>query len=51
VPEVFGSRTGRNTLFTVAVVLYYALIQFVWLNYASHAFAWLPYQFYPLIDL
>ncbi len=26
------------------VVIGYALVLFVWLNYASHAFAWLPYQ-------
>jgi hypothetical protein len=32
------------------VTLYYALVMFVWLNFAAHAFAWLPYQFYPLVD-
>jgi hypothetical protein len=33
------------------VVLYYGLVMFVWLNYAAHSKYWLPYQFYPLVDL
>jgi hypothetical protein len=32
----------------VAVVLYSAVIQFTWLNFAAHARYWVPYQFYPL---
>lgn len=31
----------------LAIVLYYAAVQAVWLIYASHADAWLPYQMYP----
>jgi hypothetical protein len=27
-------------------VAYYATVQFIWLNYADTAFAWLPYQLY-----
>ena len=49
-PEVF-SKDGRDkNLLTFAVVLYYALVQFVWLNYATNASAWLPYSFYPFED-
>ncbi|WP_027715123.1 EpsG family protein [Desulfuromonas sp. TF] len=44
VPEVFGAKRSSNILFVLAVLLYYALVQFVWLNYATHAYAWLPYQ-------
>ena len=44
IPEVFGIHRGRNTLFTMAILLYYAAVQFVWLNYATHARSWLPYQ-------
>jgi len=29
----------------------YELVMFVWLNYATHSKYWLPYQFYPLVDL
>ena len=51
VPEVFGSRKSKNVDFTIMVLFYYAAVQFVWLNYASHARYWVPYQFYPLIDV
>lgn len=41
---------GRDNvpLITAAILLYYAAVQFVWLNYAQTAFAWVPYRFYPL---
>jgi len=43
-PDIFGRK---NQGFVVAgVVVYYAAVQFVWLNFASHAFAWLPYRNY-----
>jgi len=28
----------------------YGLVQFVWLNYAFHAHAWVPYRFWPLVE-
>jgi hypothetical protein len=31
-----------------AVVMYAALIQFTWLNFAEHARYWVPYKFYPI---
>lgn len=41
---------GRQAVFgtVLSVVIYYAVVQFVWLNFAIHAFGWLPYRFYPL---
>lgn len=36
-----------RTPIVLAVVGYYAAVLFVWLNYAAHAFAWVPYQFLP----
>ena len=47
-PDVFGNRGRLNEVLVVAVLFYYAVVQFVWLNYALHANDWLPYQFYPL---
>lgn len=47
-PGVFGRRGGNDKPFVIAVVLYSAAIQFVWLNYATHAEGWIPYRFYPL---
>jgi len=44
-PDVFGR--GRATrLWVVAVLLYYATVMFVWLFFATHALAWIPYRFY-----
>ncbi len=34
----------------LVVVLYAASIQFAWLNFATHAEYWLPYQFFPLVS-
>lgn len=51
---VFASlpRTSSNvqyrTLIVLGAIFYYASVQFVWLNFASHAGAWIPYQFMPL---
>jgi hypothetical protein len=32
----------------LAVLGYYAAVQFVWLNFAIHARWWVPYRFFPL---
>lgn len=47
-PDVFGKRRGRNQELILGVLLYYAMVLFVWLNYANHSQYWLPYRFYPL---
>lgn len=43
-PEVWSRRPETRAVLVLAVVAYYALVHFVWLNFASHAFAWLPYR-------
>ena len=43
-----GSRGTTRTTIIVLVTLYYASIQFVWLNYAVHAKYWVPYHFMPI---
>jgi hypothetical protein len=49
-PDAFPHRDGeRNAQLVVGVILYSAVIQFVWLNFANHAEYWVPYHFYPLI--
>ena len=62
-PEVLGRRpsaaksTSHNPASTsnngwvLLVLAYYGAVEFVWLNFASHAPAWLPYRFYPLVWL
>lgn len=43
-----ASAAQVRTILVVSVVAYYAAVQFIWLNFATHAFAWVPYQFKPL---
>ena len=47
-PNALGRNRRDHEFLTAAVLTYYAAVQFVWLNYATHAHAWLPYRFYPL---
>lgn len=49
-PMLFSESGGRATV-VKAIVGYYALVLFVWLNYASHAKYWLPYQNLITLDL
>jgi hypothetical protein len=49
VPIVLGRAGRRNPLWVTAVVSYSAAVLFVWLFFAVHAYAWLPYQFYPWV--
>lgn len=50
-PDAIGKPNGLNSLLVKGVVAYSAAVLFVWLFFADHAFAWLPYQFYPLVSL
>lgn len=43
--------SGSAQFLTVSIVLYYGLVEFVWLNFAKTSFAWLPYRFYPFEGL
>ncbi|MFZ4801694.1 MAG: EpsG family protein [Chlorobium sp.] len=51
VPDAFGRVGDTNQLFVLSVVLYSAGVLFVWLFFAIHSAAWLPYQFYPFVWL
>jgi hypothetical protein len=43
-PETFREGKRTNGQLTLAVIIYSAAIQFVWLNFAVHADGWLPYR-------
>ena len=47
-PEAFPDRRRANMQLVMLVIVYYALIQFVWLNYAFNAAFWVPYQLTPI---
>ena len=44
-PDLLGRGGGKRT-WVWAITIYYGVVLFVWLNFATHAFAWLPYRFY-----
>lgn len=46
-PIALGSRRGNKKIWISLVTAYSAAVMFVWLGFAAHAVAWLPYQFYP----
>lgn len=45
-PELLTAKAGRagDSIWVYVVVIYYAAVQFVWLNFAIHASGWLPYR-------
>ncbi len=49
-PQVFANKDRPSGLALILVIAYSAAIQFVWLNYATHAEFWLPYRVYPLSE-
>ena len=45
-PNLFPREARNLPIFGVVVLC--GLVQYVWLNYATHARHWIPYRFYPL---
>lgn len=43
-PQFFTAQS--RIIVRIGVVALYGAVQFVWLNYATHSDAWLPYQFW-----
>lgn len=48
-PDAFPMKEKRLSPITLGIIGYSAAVQFVWLNFAAHADAWVPYQFYPML--
>lgn len=47
-PDLVARQSKSKQFWVLAIVVYYAFVQFVWLVFAKNAFTWLPYKFYPL---
>jgi hypothetical protein len=46
-PTAFpGHREGTKNQLMLVLIAYCAIVQFVWLNYATHSYLWVPYQLY-----
>jgi hypothetical protein len=50
-PNVLGSRLGKNSFLVNLIVAYSASVLFVWLFFGIHSVYWIPYQFYPWVWL
>lgn len=50
-PQAMGQCAGTQRQWLAVVLAYAFAVQFVWLIYADHSYAWLPYQFYPWVWL
>jgi hypothetical protein len=46
-PSAMGKNLSTQRQWTFMVVVYCFTVQFVWLFYADHSYAWLPYRFFP----
>jgi hypothetical protein len=46
-PRLAGTSQVRTPL-VLAIIAYYFATQYVWLNYAFNAWAWVPYRFMPI---
>ena len=47
-PDALTPRGGSPRGAVTMILAYYALVLFVWLNFAEHSKYWIPYRFYPL---
>lgn len=45
-PYMVGLNSSTRFTLIAVVILYSAAVQFIWLQFATHADAWLPYQIY-----
>jgi len=46
-PDIIGG-TQFARVWMLIIIIFYAVIQFVWLNYANFSHLWIPYRFMPL---
>jgi hypothetical protein len=47
-PDLMTGESGGRRLWVATVLAYYAIVQFVWLVFATHSEYWIPYRFFPL---
>jgi hypothetical protein len=48
---MLGRRGGRNQGIVIMILLLYACVLFVWLNFATNARFWIPYRIFPPMDV
>lgn len=50
-PAAMARSHNAQLPWVIGVLMYSLAVQFVWLFYADHSWAWVPYQFYPWVWL
>ncbi len=50
-PDAIGRPGARNQMIVLYILLFYATVLFVWLNFAAHSRFWLPYRMFPPLDI
>ena len=50
-PFALGKESGTRTEWSIVVIAYSFTILVVWVLFAEHSYAWVPYKFYPLVWL
>ena len=50
-PDAFGRYNGQKRGLIFAVLLFYTLVLFVWLNYANFSHWWQPYRMFPPLNV
>lgn len=50
-PIALGQESGTRTQWTIVVLAYSFTILIVWVLFADHSYAWVPYKFYPWVWL
>lgn len=48
-PAAMAKNSNTQLPWLVGVLMYSFAVQFVWLFFADHSYAWVPYQFYPWV--
>lgn len=49
-PDAFGRYDGQKQTIVFMTLLFYALVLFVWLNFANFSHWWQPYRMFPPLD-
>lgn len=50
-PDAFGRLSGQKQFIVFLIISYYALVLFVWLNFANFSHWWQPYRMFPPLDI
>lgn len=50
-PDALGKQGGLNQTILLGILVFYAAVLFVWLNFGNFSRWWLPYRIFPPLDV